>query len=144
MSMWLNYCMSTENKTLAEQFPWLTVGAKAYNLYRGSWNYVSLTPVKVEKITKSRVTLSNGKVFYLRKYGKELKELGTDYYNSPELIPVDDPRVLETKKEIRKRNVEIAARNAAESFYRDKGVDNARKAIAALMDYVAEEEKEEN
>lgn len=136
--------MSAETKTIAEQFPWLTVGGNAYTLYRGSWDYVRLIPVKIEKITKSRVTLDNGSVYYVGKHRTKITEHGTDYYRSAELIAEDDPRVEQIKAAVHKKNIEHTASKAVESFMRDKGVDNARAAIAALMDYIAEAEKDEN
>lgn len=131
-----------ETKTVAEQFPWAVAGAKAFIYEQGSWGYRNLTSATIKSVTKARINLEGGRSFYVPKHRTELKELGRDYYRSPSLIPTDDPAVEETRAAIAKQKVENAARTATEGFTRSRSVENAHKAVAALLDFIASNEEE--
>lgn len=134
--------MSTEHQTIAEQFPWATVGATAYIYNNNGWGYIECRKVTVTKVTKARITVTGDRVFYTRKCANELREYGIDWYRSAQLIPADDPLVAEARETIRKKNAENKARAGVDSFNKYRTVDNAHKAVAALLDYI-EAHKEE-
>lgn len=131
-----------EKQTIADKFPWAKEGAKAVIYSQSGWGYMGIRVVTITKVTKARITVSSGQVFYTGKYSDELRVLGADWYNSPVLLPTDDPQVAEARETIRQRNIENAAKGAAETFMKYRSVDNAHKAVAALLDYI-EANKEE-
>lgn len=125
--------MSTEKQTIAEQFPWATVGADVVIFEEGSWGYTNVTPAKIAKVSATRVTLEGGRVFYVPKYSQDLKELGRETYRSPDLLPLDDPRIAEVKETQRKEQIRLNARDAAKQYARDShSEEKARAAIKAL------------
>jgi len=131
-----------ETKTIAEQFPWAVVGAEAYTYQASGWGVSELRKVTITKVTKSRITTGDTRTFYVRKYGTELTELGREYYRSPVLIAVDDPRVAEARVEARKRKIADDARSTTDAFNRSRTVENAQAAVAALTAFI-EDNKEE-
>ena len=131
-----------ETKTIAEQFPWAEAGASAFIYEQGSWGYRNLTATKIQSVTKARINLEGGRVFYIPKHATKLVERGRDYYRSPSLIPTDDPAVEETRLLLEKQKIDNAARAAAEQFNKSRTVDNAHKAVAALLDFIKANEEE--
>jgi len=133
-----------ETQTITEQFPWAVAGAEAYVYNRNGWGVTELRKVQITKVTKSRVTTTGDRVFYVRKYGNTLTALGMEYHRSPDLIAVDDPRVAEAKAEALKQKIDNAARAAADDFNKSRTVDNAHKAVAALLDFIKANQEEAN
>jgi len=131
-----------ETKTISEQFPWAKPGAEAYIYNRNGWGVTELRKVQITKVTKSRVTTTGDRVFYVRKHGNTLTVLGLEHYRSPDLIAADDPRVAEAKAEALKQKIDNAARAAADDFHKSRTVDNAHKAVAALLDFIKANQEE--
>lgn len=130
-------------QTITEQFPWATVGARAVIYETGSWGYVNLSQAKIAKVSKSRITLENGRVFYVPKHLKTLSELGRENYRSPELIAPDDPRIAAAEEAQRLQNLKNKAKDACKAWtnYSDD-VSKAETAVKALQAFI-EAHKEE-
>ena len=125
-----------ETKTITEQFPWAVEGAEAYIYQFSGWGVPECRKVTVEKVTKARITVTGGRVFYTRKYGTNLRELGKDWYHSPELIAADDPRVESAKVALRQANSRVRVLKNMEEFKIYQTVDGAKKTVEALLDFI--------
>ena len=129
--------MSTEPHTLTAKFPWAVVGADVVIFERGSWGYNNTTPAKISRVTTTRITLEGGRIFYVPKWRDELKEWGRDVYRSPELIPVDDPRIAKAEETQRKEQIRAKARKAAQEYAAaSDSEEKARAAIEALQAFL--------
>lgn len=127
--------------TIQENFPWAKVGDKAFIYNAHTFGVTELTEVEILKVTKARVTVSGykeGRTFYQPKHRTELNEVGRDWYHSPTLIGGDDPRIASAQEAHRKAGITTAAYKAATEFTRSRTVDNAHKAVAALLDFIQE------
>jgi hypothetical protein len=129
------------DQTITEQFPWAVPGTDAYIYQPDSWGPGELRAVKIERATKSRVTVRQGssdytRQFYAPKYGRALIEHGADRYRSAELIAADDRRVPETLAAQKLRDAERGATAACNGFAKSRTVEAAQAAIEKLQAWV--------
>lgn len=138
------------NNQNVDQFDWVKEGGRAYVRQFSGFGADSLTPVTIEKVSKTRVTArpesGNLKwVFFVPKYGTAvLTEMGgaSSYRYSSELIGPQDKAVARIKARNRVRNLETTALAAVSDFRIGRSIEQARTAIGALQDFIDAKEAE--
>lgn len=126
-----------------EEMGWVKPDTEAYILRTAGYGTVTqLRKVRIEKVTKSRITVRDGgqttRQFYLPKHTPELREYGVNYYTAPKLISTEDPRVPGILEGERQWRIKREAKKAAEEFSKFPDVEKAEAATAALAEYIAE------
>lgn len=138
------------NNQNVDQFDWVKEGGRAYVRQFAGFGADSLTPVTIEKVSKTRVTArpESGTLkwtFYVPKYGPVvLTEMGegSSYRYSSQLIGPQDEAVGRIRAQNRIRNLEITAVKAVADFRTGRTAELARTAIGALQDFIDAKEAE--
>lgn len=110
---------------------WVKVGAEVASVCFGQ--HKSVVRSKIDRIGKVWLFLENGEKFHI---------LGLDRAEGPvvggrtyRLFPTDHPRVREIELDIQVKRVMQEASKAAAAFVDDPSVENAERAVLALIPF---------